>query len=242
MEIKTADIRVDLSRGNFTETAYPKNYKFVCWEGDIDCKKLINKAFDEGYDFIQVKIPIISPTCFDCKHSKKYAGSFGSRIDPPEPATAECQLNEETVKLIDESYDSLYEGIAEFCPSFLPEETGSCGLCGKKIMHPKYSWKLFVMGWDEEPCCSVECKDKLQKKIDKEFKELNKSTCHTDEYYFNKGWEIIRCPTCNGYGVVSNYSMYDFEGAKFCNTCEGAGKIWKTPKGRHVEFPGGKFV
>ena len=63
------------------------------------------------------------------------------------------------------------------------------------------------------------------------------------EDYFNEGWHEEICFGCGGHGMVSDYGNgEDFYGAKECKTCGGKGKIWLTPKGRHVEYPGGKFV
>ena len=69
----------------------------------------MNKAFNEGYNFIQIKILTINLICFDYKYSKKYAGSFGSKIDPPEPATAECQLKLLTNLIINQEHVELLQ-------------------------------------------------------------------------------------------------------------------------------------
>ena len=69
----------------------------------------MNKAFNEGYDFIQIKIPTVNLIYFDYKHSKKYARSFGSKINPPEPATAECQLELLTNLIINQKHVKLLQ-------------------------------------------------------------------------------------------------------------------------------------
>ena len=60
------------------------------------------------------------------------------------------------------------------------------------------------------------------------------------------GWTEVICDDCRGYGVVSLYSYSssgsDFEGAGECTRCNGSGYIWKSPAGRLVEYPGGKFL
>lgn len=58
-----------------------------------------------------------------------------------------------------------------------------------------------------------------------------------------KIYKRVQCHNCGGHGLVSDYGMGDdFYGAKKCKTCNGSGSIWRTPKGRYVEYPGGKFV
>ncbi len=62
-----------------------------------------------------------------------------------------------------------------------------------------------------------------------------------DEY--KPGWTRERCGVCSGHGVVSDYGNgEDFYGPKECDACEGIGQVWKTPKGRYVAYPGGRFV
>mgnify|MGYP002641661173 CR=1 FL=1 len=62
------------------------------------------------------------------------------------------------------------------------------------------------------------------------------------EHLLVKGWKQVDCADCSGYGVVSDYSYNDFEGAKDCPTCKGNCCYWVTPKGRIVEYPGGPFL
>jgi len=57
------------------------------------------------------------------------------------------------------------------------------------------------------------------------------------------GWRRERCYACAGAGMESDYGCgMDFYGPKECCSCNGAGAYWITPQGRHVEFPGGRFV
>lgn len=60
--------------------------------------------------------------------------------------------------------------------------------------------------------------------------------------YEARGWVRERCGTCDGHGVVAVYSAYDFEGPGECASCGGSGTVWRTPNGRYVEYPGGRFV
>jgi hypothetical protein len=53
------------------------------------------------------------------------------------------------------------------------------------------------------------------------------------------GWRTIQCSHCRGYGVVSHYSAYDFEGAKDCPDCEGTGQLYIRPTGHLFLYPGG---
>lgn len=64
----------------------------------------------------------------------------------------------------------------------------------------------------------------------------------TIEEHIAAGWQQRQCNNCSGYGVVSVYSMYDFEGPGECNTCKGGGVIWDGPKGVLAMYPGGPLL
>jgi hypothetical protein len=67
--------------------------------------------------------------------------------------------------------------------------------------------------------------------------------CEANEMIYKQGWKHIVCFNCGGHGLVCDYGTgEDFYGDKECSTCNGAGFIWETPKGRYVEYPGGHFV
>ena len=51
----------------------------------------------------------------------------------------------------------------------------------------------------------------------------------------------VTCFKCLGYGQVAAYSLGDFDGARECETCNGSGVVYKTPKGRYVKWIGGPF-
>jgi hypothetical protein len=52
-----------------------------------------------------------------------------------------------------------------------------------------------------------------------------------------------RCFACNATGMTSNYGSGEgFLGPIECRSCNGVGAYWITPKGRHVEYPGGRFL
>jgi DnaJ-class molecular chaperone len=59
-----------------------------------------------------------------------------------------------------------------------------------------------------------------------------------------EGWRHESCCMCNGTGMTSAFSAdgSDFLGPTECRSCAGNGLYWITPKGRHAEFPGGRFV
>ena len=57
-----------------------------------------------------------------------------------------------------------------------------------------------------------------------------------------QGWKTMKCFNCSGHGIVGIYSMYDFEGPGECNTCNGTGQLWVSPKGAITQYPGGGFV
>ncbi len=63
----------------------------------------------------------------------------------------------------------------------------------------------------------------------------------TVDAYEARGWKRESCVHCIG-GVVSLYSMYDFEGPGECMACGGSGIVWCSPKGRYAEYPGGRFI
>lgn len=43
---------------SYTGTPVPTDYKFVCWVGDKDEKRLLEKEYRKGREFIQVEIPM----------------------------------------------------------------------------------------------------------------------------------------------------------------------------------------
>lgn len=65
----------------------------------------------------------------------------------------------------------------------------------------------------------------------------------TEWYRIQQGWRREPCCMCNATGMTSDYGCgEDFYGPKECPCCNGAGAYWITPKGRHVEFPRGRFL
>jgi len=53
-----------------------------------------------------------------------------------------------------------------------------------------------------------------------------------------QGWHRVTCCMCNATGMTYG----DFLGPTECRSCAGNGAYWISPKGRHVEYPGGRFV
>lgn len=56
--------------------------------------------------------------------------------------------------------------------------------------------------------------------------------------YIARGWKHEKCGCCVN-GVAASYNDGSPEE---CRDCAGNGKVWITPKGRHVVYPGGPFV
>lgn len=54
-------------------------------------------------------------------------------------------------------------------------------------------------------------------------------------------WKTFPCPFCSGSGVVSVYSMEDFEGPGPCNDCGEKGYIFVSERDRIADWPGGPF-
>jgi hypothetical protein len=63
----------------------------------------------------------------------------------------------------------------------------------------------------------------------------------TEWFRHTEGWRCSPCYICCGTGMVSDCSGEDFCGPKECDSCCGNGRVWITPKGRHVGYPGGPF-
>ena len=57
-------------------------------------------------------------------------------------------------------------------------------------------------------------------------------------------WTEVKCWNCGGYGQASSYSLdgSDFLGTDECKTCNGSGRVFRSPKGRFAKWPGGPFV
>jgi len=55
--------------------------------------------------------------------------------------------------------------------------------------------------------------------------------------YLAKGWKHETCGCC-----VNGVRADDTGGPAECRNCNGTGNVWITPKGRYVEYPGGRFV
>ncbi len=58
----------------------------------------------------------------------------------------------------------------------------------------------------------------------------------------HEGYKNIACWICSGHGVVSRYSMGDFEGPEECDTCGGNGSVIRYKSGTLAKFPGGPFI
>jgi hypothetical protein len=115
-------------------------------------------------------------SCFDCRNAKCYAGSYGSRLDPPEPPTAECLI---LGSLPQEVQDwrpirgDEDEMVADICPSYEPLPTGICIECRGTISSPLSLWHIWVGGpGDDLPACCEACRVIGQEKADKEVEEL----------------------------------------------------------------------
>ncbi len=52
-------------------------------------------------------------------------------------------------------------------------------------------------------------------------------------------WLKIKCGSCRGYGVVSDFRGDDFNGAMDCSECGGAGHQWISENDRVADYPGG---
>lgn len=57
------------------------------------------------------------------------------------------------------------------------------------------------------------------------------------KHWLDKGWKHESCGVCSGSGLIGT-----FGGPDECRSCNGAGSVWRTPKGRYVEYPGRRFV
>ena len=55
-------------------------------------------------------------------------------------------------------------------------------------------------------------------------------------------WLETGCGCCRGYGVVSDYSGGDFNGATECDACGGQGFYVVSEKDRAAMWPGGPFL
>ena len=55
-------------------------------------------------------------------------------------------------------------------------------------------------------------------------------------------WREDSCGQCRGYGVVSDYSGGDFDGAAECPGCGGIGGYYVSEKDRLAMWPGGPFL
>jgi len=57
------------------------------------------------------------------------------------------------------------ERFARYCPHFQPVLIDVCACCGTAINQPKFSWKLWADGWEEEVVCSELCKRLLEERM-----------------------------------------------------------------------------
>jgi len=53
----------------------------------------------------------------------------------------------------------------------------------------------------------------------------------------NLDWKYIERYSCDGFGVVDGYDAGPLE----CKVCGGLGHLWRSPKGRLADYPGGPF-
>ena len=72
------------------------------------------------------------------------------------------------------------EYFARYCPHFQSVMIDRCACCGTSINQPKFSWKLWAGGWEEEPVCSENCKRLQEKLFDYELRE------EATDFYLNE--------------------------------------------------------
>ena len=130
-------------------------------------------------------MPEHQPTCFDCTHPRKYPGSCGGRCDPPEPASAECALNDQTMSLQEE----YVEEAAQHCPFFNPEMIAHCANCQTTMHVPAWSHLLWGSEWySGEPAavCSATCLTG--------YKQKQQGKCEEKERFYRKTEAFMNDP------------------------------------------------
>jgi hypothetical protein len=112
-------------------------------------------------------------TCFYCKNAEINPGYPDTRLEPGEPASAECQVESEYENQC--NYKGNYEEYAEKCPKFNPRMIEKCPKCGKIINSPLWSHTIYAPSLEDYfPVCSEECRKKAED-------ELSKMVCeHAD--------------------------------------------------------------
>jgi hypothetical protein len=111
-------------------------------------------------------------SCFNCKHAaicEEDPGCWslpnGDPGWPGEPAhLEECKCLEVPQELFDaDDWDE--ESLPDKCGHYDPIMVEKCVKCDKPINQPRYSWEWWAAGYDSQPVCSKECKDKWEREF-----------------------------------------------------------------------------
>ena len=97
--------------------------------------------------------------CYYCKHGKFIQGDMGDYWTPPEPSYTEC-LNMSVDENLFDTVDNDEEKLPLICGQFEPRIAENC-ICCKKEMNILESQVTHF--FEENPCCSKDCQDKLYK-------------------------------------------------------------------------------
>lgn len=133
---------------------------------------------------IKGEVELTGKSCFNCIHSKhkRYPGTHGTRLEPPEPPAAGCSHPngwiEDAYKAAEEANSSsgleLYQLIAENCSLYWPEKVGHCVSCREYTNEPLYDWKIWARAWALVPVCSEECRREVENRLEGYVEEQKK--------------------------------------------------------------------
>ena len=102
--------------------------------------------------------------CEQCRHSVLYLGGLDEDFKARENI-CECVNNKVCYHLLDE-HDWDPAKMPEVCEEYQQRLMRECGVCGDKMNIPEQNWPIWADCIIKEvPCCSKDCKKKLEQDV-----------------------------------------------------------------------------
>jgi hypothetical protein len=135
-------------------------WKLLCWNR-ADIKKNAKERMDR---FMQIGTYWTGKgmkSCFNCTKSLKVQGYPDTRLEPGEPASAECDCMDVDETSLDNNDENT---LPKICGHYEPVVVKETCFCGKEINIPEIEHEYWFTWFYMKPCCSEECVKAAEKK------------------------------------------------------------------------------